>query len=171
MLAGNVGIFILGLLLGAGIVLAVSELISRRSKRELEVQNIRLNEGRIIEDSLKFLFRANDILNDLWVDKEVWFKFHKDMPEKSFEFEQRLVRRFDDNTHRDFFNELMFHSFRLKMLRDGAVRDDFDRLMSTFKEFSERLLLARSPEDYADLDKRYSQQKNDFLAKCAGICK
>jgi hypothetical protein len=162
---------ILGVASGVALTLIVMEFGLRRQKRQVDLQKRSSSDCRIITDVLKFYFRANDILNELWVDKEVWFKFHKDIPEKTFEFEQRMVRRFDDNTRKDFFNELMFYSFQLRLLDNKTICEDFESLMGIFKELSERLLLSKSREEYADLEKRYNSEKKKFLDKCAHACK
>lgn len=168
---GQLGVFAFGILLGAAVTVVIAEFFLRRRKKEAQARQKESQDRFIIRDALKFFFHASDVLNDLWVDKEVWFKFHKEVPEKSFEFEQRMVRRFDDSTRDDFFNELMFYSFQLKTVKDATICDDFDALMGTFKELSGRLLLAKSPEEYADLDTRYNEQKKNLLAKCAAFYK
>jgi hypothetical protein len=168
---GQLLVFSVGLLLGVIITVISAEFFLHRRKKESANLQKQSQDRAIVRDTLKFFFHANDVLNDLWVDKEVWFKFHKEVPEKSFEFEQRMVRRFDDSTRNDFFNELMFHSFQLKTVGDASLSEEFDALMSTLKELSGRLLLAKTIEEYADLDKRYNEQKKNFLAKCAAFYK
>lgn len=168
---GQLVVFASGLLAGVVVTVIIAEFFLRRRKDEAASAQKQLHDRSVIRDALKFFFRANDVLNDLWVDKEMWFKFHKEVPEKHFEFEQRMIRRFDDSTRNDFFNELMFHSFQLKTVSDPALSGEFEALMGTFKELSGRLLLAKTPEEYADLDKRYNEQKKSFLEKCASFYK
>jgi len=167
----QIGLFGSGTVLGAVLTFVTMEItLARHKKRNYAEYRLKLAND-IINDTLKFFFKTNDILNDLWIDKKIWAKIHAEDEIKSYEIEQRMLRRFEDHTKKDFFNELMYHSYRLRQLEDNSLFFEFESLMHAFKDLAGQVLVAKASHEYAQLDTRYQELKKSFLEKCAKVTK
>jgi hypothetical protein len=170
-LTQQVVLFGSGTILGALLTFITMEIAFVRHNKRTDAEFRLKLANEIINDTLKFFFKTNDILNDLWLDKKIWAKIHAEDQLKSYEIEQRMLRRFEDHTKKDFFNELMYHSYRLRQLEDNSLFNEFESLMHAFKDLAGQVLVAKTSNEYTQLDTKYQELKKSFLAKCAQVTK
>ena len=93
-------------------------LISKWIQRKDDQQK---KEIDILSETLKFLFSTKQIYNNLHTEKLVFEKMRHEFPEKSSELERKIYERFDKEIEKDFFPQLMFHSFQLKRLKHQDI--------------------------------------------------
>lgn len=108
----QVGYIFLGFLFGVLSMLITRWIETKEDKQKKEIE--------ILYETLKYLFRTKQTYNNLLTDKSVLDKALKEFPGKSFDLERQMCERFDRDIKRDFFPELMFHSFQLKRLKDNS---------------------------------------------------
>jgi len=159
-----------GAFLGAVLSFVATELSASRQRKTRDIEKKKEITNEVINDTIRFVFKANDILNDLWADKEVFIKMQKEKPEKAFGHEQIMLKRFDENM-KGLFSELMFYSFQLKKLDDRTLWQDFERLMESFRSLTTCLLNSGSIDDCRRLDIDYKDLKKRFVEKCINTAK
>ncbi len=157
---------VLGVLLGAMLSFVATELSASRERKLRAVEKKNEITCAIINDTVKFLFKANDILNDLWSDKEVYLRMQKEKPEEASKSGVTMFKRFDENMRKGLFSELNFYSFRLRILDDQTLWDDFEKLMMSFRDLSECLLKSKGVDEFKKFDADYKNLKKAFVEKC-----
>jgi hypothetical protein len=128
----QVGFIFLGWLFGVLSMLIARWLQSREDKQKKEVE--------IISNVLLYLFKVRDSFNDVFSDRLVLEESKKVFPEKVSELERNIYTRLNTELLRDFFPNLMFHSFQLQRMKDKTLWKDFEGLMNKYEELGKMLM-------------------------------
>ena len=161
----------IGAVAGAVLSFVATELSAWRQRKFTKKERYSELSDEIIGETLKFVFKINDILNDLWVDKELWKDKEKKDPQEAKKYEQIMLRRFDEHIRTDFFSQLMFHSFQLKRLKNQTIWTKFEKLMSTYEQLTKLIHKGEDKQIYESLDKEYKILKKDFIEYCVRTTK
>ena len=130
----------------------------RNQKKEAEI--------KIISDTLNYIFRSNNSANNLLTDKMVLDKCKKERPDKIAQVEKEMYSNFDTEIQKDFFPNLMLHSFHLKRLSDQSFWKDFENLMNIYQRFTKMVMDQEEEKEYSVLDKQYKSMMKEFVEKC-----
>ncbi len=155
-----------GAVLGAILSLFTALVVFLLERKFSEKTRQKEKENEIIEQTLKFIFKANDILNDLWVDRELLEKTMVKSPQNAQRIEQQLFKRFDENIRNDFFKELMFHSGQIKRLKNKSFWEDFEKLNLIYQDLTKVMIDLKPKKEYEGLDNKYKELKKKFIEKC-----
>ena len=120
----------------------------------------------IISDTLKFLFSTRQIYNNLVTEKLVFEKMRHEFPEKTSELERKIYERFDKEIEKDFFPQLMFHSFQLKRLEDESFLNGFQKIMMGYEELGKAILGQATQDIISKLNTEVMNSKKLFIEKC-----
>jgi len=118
-------ILILGVFIGAIPTFILYWQQVRNQKKEVEI--------KVISDVLDYIFRSNNAVNNLLVDKKFLDKCRKEWPDRAVQVEKEMYSNFNNEIQKDFFPNLMLHSFHLKRLSDQSFWKDFENMMNTTK--------------------------------------
>lgn len=162
-----------GAIVGAILSFLATELSASRQRKAGIVERNKETSTAIIEGTLKFLFRANDILNDLCSDKQLWVNKKNSAEEGTLaqKYYQAMANRLDSSTSKSFFDELNYHSFRLKRLQNQNVWEDFEELMSTYAGLTKLIFKTDTVEECKEFDEKYKLLKKKFVDKCIDLTK
>ena len=145
----QVGYIFIGFLFGVLSMLIARWLQAKEYKKNYEIE--------IISDTLKYLFSTKQKYNNLLTDRSVFEKTLKEFPEKSNEIEKQMYEKFDREIEKDFFPQLMFHSFQLNRLEDKSFWKDFEKMMAKYEAFGKMII------EQAEMV-RISQQNTELMA-------
>jgi len=159
----QVGYIFLGFLFGV-----LSMLIARWLQAE---ENKKKNEIEIISDTLKYLFSIKQTYNNLLTDRSVFDKTHKEFPEKSNEIEKQMYETFDREIAKDFFPQLMFHSFQLNRLEDKSFWKDFEKMMNKYEAFGKMIIGQADMVRILDQNTELMALTKNFVDKCLSKAK
>ncbi len=121
---------------------------------------------RIISDTLYYIFKSNNSANNLLTDKKFLDKCKKEWPDKIAQVEKTMYLNFDSEIQKDFFPNLMLHSFHLKRLSDQSFWKDFENLMNVYQRFTKMVMDQKEEKEYSVLDKQYKSMMKGFVEKC-----
>lgn len=121
---------------------------------------------RIISDTLYYIFKSNNSANNLLTDKMFLDKCKKEWPDKIAQVEKKMYLNFDSEIQKDFFPNLMLHSFHLKRLSDQSFWKDFENLMNVYQRFTKMVMDQKEEKEYSVLDKQYKSMMKEFIEKC-----
>lgn len=130
----------------------------RKQKKEAEIN--------ILSDTLKYIFKSNNSMNNLLTDKNFLDKCKTEFPDKIAQVEKKMYLNFDTEIQKDFFPNLMLHSFHLKRLNDQSFWKDFENLMNIYQNLSQMLLDQKEEKEYSALDKQYKSMMKEYIEKC-----
>ena len=160
-----------GAILGAILSFGATE-ISACRQRKIEEFNKKTNlTNEIVSDTLKFIFKANDILLDVFVNKLTYLKAKETHAEEAHKKEQIMYESFDEHIKKEFFDERNFHSYQLQRLENKELWKEFATLMETLKTLIDMLLKDEMPKEYEEVDSRYKNLLKDFVSHCIEITK
>jgi hypothetical protein len=154
----QVGYIFLGWLFGILSMLIAKWIQTKDDKKKKEIE--------ILSDILKYLFKTKQIYNNLLTDKLVHKKIIKEFPEKSSDLERQMYESFDRDIKKDFFPELMFHSFQLKRLDDKSYLKEFEKVMNEFEALGKAIF---EQSDMVSILKRsdgINELMSSFVEKC-----
>jgi len=160
-----------GTIIGALLSFFATMLSSWRERKHAKLLKKEDKENEIIGATLKFLFKSDEITNDLLADRELLEKSKKEFPGKTSFLEQQMFKRLHGNITNDFFNELKFHSFQLKRLENQTIWRDFENLMNAFEEVTKLLSELQPLEKCKSSDIKYKNIEKDFVNKCIDLTK
>ena len=123
-------------------------------------------EISIISDTLYYIFKSNNSANNLLTDKMFLDKCKKEWPDKIAQTEKKMYLNFDSEIQKDFFPNLMLHSFHLKRLSDQSFWKDFENLMNVYQCFTKMVMDQKEEKEYSVLDKQYKSMMKEFIEKC-----
>jgi hypothetical protein len=123
-------------------------------------------EIKIISDTLNYIFKINNSANNLLTDKMFLDKCKKEWPDKISHAEKKMYLNFDSEIQKDFFPNLMLHSFHLKRLSDQSFWKDFENLMNIYQNFTQMVMDQKEEKEYSVLDKQYKSMMKEFVEKC-----
>jgi hypothetical protein len=89
-----------------------------------------------------------------------------EFPEKSSELERKIYERFDKEIEKDFFPQLMFHSFQLKRLKDKSFWELFEKIMQSYEEFGKAILGQATEDVILKLNTEIMNSKKSFIERC-----
>ncbi len=127
-------------------------------KKEVEIS--------IISDTLHYIFKSNNSANNLLTDKMFLDKCKKEWPDKIAQAEKEMYSNFDSEIQKDFFPNLMLHSFHLKRLSDQSFWKDFENLMNIYQNFTKMVMDQKEGKEYSELDKQYKSMMKKVVEKC-----
>jgi hypothetical protein len=130
----------------------------RNQKKEEEI--------KIISDTLNYIFASNNSANNLLTDKSFLDKCKIEWPDKIAQVEKEMYSHFDSAIQKDFFPNLMLHSFHLKRLRDQSFWKDFENLMNIYQNFTKMLIDQKEEKEYSELNNQYKSMMKKFVEKC-----
>ena len=130
----------------------------RNQKKEAEIN--------ILSNTLKYIFKSNNSMNNLLTDKNFLDKCKTEFPDKISQVEKKMYLNFDTEIQKDFFPNLMLHSFHLKRLSDQSFWKDFENLMNIYQNLSQMLLDQKEEKEYSALDKQYKSMMKEYIEKC-----
>lgn len=162
-----------GAILGVILSFIATEISSwRQRKHALKLKNKDL-QNEVIGDSLKFLFKQNDIINDLQTNRQLLEKLKREESAGRVSYLKKdMLEHFDNNIKANFFSELMFHSFQLKRLDNQHLWNDFEALMNITEEIIKMYLdFDRPLSEIINKNNKYTDSKKKFIEKCLGITK
>jgi len=154
----QIGYIILGWLLGILSILIAQWIQTKKDKKKKEIE--------ILSETLKYLFKTKQTYNNLLTDKSVLDKTRKEIPQKSSELERQMYENFDKNIKKDFFPELMFHSFQLKRLEDKSFSKDFGIVMNKFETLGNRIMEQSSRDMISEINTETLELMKVFVEKC-----
>ena len=123
-------------------------------------------EISIISDTLYYIFKSNNSANNLLTDKMFLDKCKKEWPDKIAQTEKKMYLNFDSEIQKDFFPNLMLHSFHLKRLSDQSFWKAFENLMNVYQRFTKMVMDQKEEKEYSVLDKQYKSMMKEFIEKC-----
>lgn len=150
-------ILIFGVFIGAVPTFILHWQQIRNQKNETEVI--------IISDTLSYLFRSSDAAGKLLTDKVFLDKCRNDWPDKVAQVEKEMYSNFDSEIRKDFFPNLMLHSFHLKRLSDQSFWKDFESLMNIYQSFTTMIMDQKEEKEYLLLRKQYNTMMTEFVDK------
>lgn len=130
----------------------------RNQKRDEEI--------KIISDTLNYIFKINNASNNLLTDKLFLDKCKTECPDRIFQVEKEMYSNFDSEIQKDFFPNLMFHSFHLKRLSDQYFWKDFESLMNIYQNYTKMVMDQKEEKEYSELNKQYKSMMKKFVEKC-----
>ena len=154
----QVGYIFLGWLFGILSMLIAKWIQTKEDKQKKEIE--------ILSATLKYLFKTKQIYNNLLTDKSVLEKVRKEFPEKSSKLERQLYESFDRDIKKDFFPDLMYHSFQLKRLEDKSFRKDFENVMNEFENLGNRIMEQASCDVISEINTKTLDLMKAFVEKC-----
>ena len=154
----QIGYITLGWLFGILSMLIARWIQTKEEKKKKEIE--------ILSETLKYLFKTKRICNNLLTDKSVLDKTRKEFPQKSSELERQMYESFDKDIKKDFFPELMFHSFQLKRLEDKSFYKDFEIVMNKYKILGDRIMEQSSKDVISEIDIETLELMKAFVEKC-----
>lgn len=125
-------ILLIGVLIGAipTFILYRQQLINQNKEAEIS----------IISDTLHYLFKSNNSLNNLLTDKMFLDKCKKERPQNVIQAENAMYSNYDGDVQKDFSPNLMVHSFHLKRLSESSFWKDFENLMNIYQNLTKMLM-------------------------------
>jgi hypothetical protein len=154
----QVGYLLLGWLLGILSMLISKWLQSREDKQKMELE--------ILSETLKYLFKVKQIYNNLVTDKSVLDKVIQQFPQKAANLEKQMHENFDKDIKKEFFPDLMFHSFQLKRLDDKSFWKDFERVMNEFEALGNSIVEKANEPVISEHNTRTLELMKAFIEKC-----
>jgi len=154
----QVGFIFLGWLFGIATMLIARWLQAKEERRNKEID--------IISGSLKFLFEARQMSNNLRLDKMLVEKSRTEFPQKTKELERELFTRFDKEMEKDFFPALMFQSFQLKRLKDKTLWKDFEALMNKLDDVVKMSIGQMDDTNLLAANSEVMTLQKKFIDKC-----
>ena len=154
----QIGGIILGWLLGILSMFIVLRIQSKENKKKKEIE--------ILSETLKYLFKTKQTYDNLLTDKSVLDKTRKEFPQKSSEFERHMYESFAKNIEKDFFPEMMFHSFQLKRLEDESFYKNFEIVLNKFETLGNRIMKESSKEMISEINTETMESIKAFFVKC-----
>ncbi len=123
-------------------------------------------EISILSDTLHYIFKSNNSMNNLLTDKLFLDKCKKEFPDKIAQVEKKMYLNFDSEIQKDFFPNLMLHSFHLKRLSDQSFWKDFENLMNIYQNLSQIVMDQKEEKEYSVLHKQYKSMIKEYIEKC-----
>jgi hypothetical protein len=154
----NISMLLFGVLIGAVPTFILYQQQMRNQKKEEEI--------KIISDTLKYIFKSNDAVNNLLTDRLFLDKCKTEWPAKVAQVEKEMYLHFDSEIQKDFFPNLMLHSFHLKRLSDQSFWVAFEKLINTLHSFAKMLMDQKEEKEYSALGNQYKSLMKDFVDKC-----
>lgn len=134
-------------------------------RQQLVKQN-KETEIKIISDTLNYIFKSKNSANNLLTDKSFLDQCKKEWPDKIDRAEKEMYLNFDNEIQKDFFPNLMLHSFHLKRLSDQSFSKDFENLMNIYENYTKMILDQKDEKELLALDKQYKSKMKQFVEKC-----
>ncbi len=159
----QVGYIFLGFLFGI-----LSMLIAKRLQTKEDKQK---NEIEIISETLKYLFQTKQTYNNLLADRSLVDKSLEEFPKKTTELEKQMYARFDREIERDFFPQLMFHSFQLNRIEDKSFWKDFEKLMGKYEALGKMIIGQTGMDRISELNIELMELIKKFVEKCLAKAK
>lgn len=154
----QIGYLILGWLFGILSMLIARWIQTKEEKKKKEIE--------ILSETLKYLFKTKQTYNNLLTDKSVLDKTRNEFPKKSSELERQMYESFDKDIKKEFFTELMFHSFQLKRLEDKSFYKDFEIVMNKFETLGNRIMEQSSKDVISEINTETLGLMKAFVEKC-----
>lgn len=133
--------------------------------QQLRTQN-KEAEIKIISDTLYYIFKSKNSANNLLTDKSFVDKCRKEWPDKINIAEKEMYLNYDNEIKKDFFPNLMLHSFHLKRLSDQSFSKDFENLMNSYEDYTKMILDQKDEKELSELEKQYKSKMKQFVEKC-----
>jgi hypothetical protein len=102
----------------------------------------------------------------LLIDRSVFEKTLKEFSDKSNDIEKQMYERFDREIAKDFFPQLMFHSFQLNRLEDKSFWKDFEKMMNKYEEFGKMIIGQADMGRISDQNTELMALTKNFVDKC-----
>jgi hypothetical protein len=153
----QIAYILFGWVLGIVSMLFSRWLQTREDRRKKEID--------IISEVLTYLFKIRQTFNNLFSDRMVLEQVRKQFPDRVSEMEKKMYARFDEELSRDFFPNLMFHSFQLRRIEDQTFWKDFESLMKKCEDLGKTTMgevqlgkVVKLNEDILDLMKSFTEK-------------
>lgn len=159
----QVGYIFLGWLFGVLSMLIARWLQKKEDKQKKEID--------IISEVLTCLFKLRQTYNNLLTDRLALEEVRKLFPDKASELERNMYARFDDELSRDFFPNLMIHSFQLKRIEDKTFWRDFEALMGKCEELGKMIMGMTEIGVITKLNNEIMDLMRNFTEKCLAKAK
>lgn len=150
-------ILFLGVLIGAIPTFTLYRQQIRNQNKEAEI--------KIISDTLGYIFRCNNAVNNLLAGKQLLDKCKKEWPDKVAQVEKEMYSNFNDEIQKDFFPSLMLHSFHLKRLNNQSFWKDFESMMNIYQDYTDMAIKQKEGNEYAALENKYKIMMKEFVDK------
>lgn len=154
----QVGYIFLGWLLGVLSMLIARWLQAKEDKQKKEID--------ILSETLKYIFSIKQTYNNLLTDKSLLEKSRKEFPGKFTELEKQMYTRFDREIGKDFFPDLMFHSFQLKRLGNKSFWNDFEIIMNKYEALGKMIMEQSDMDKISELNNEIMTLMRTFVEKC-----
>jgi len=165
----------LSILFGAGIGAGLSFLATEWSaKRRLKEDRERTNasiRNEIIDNCLKYIFRYNDLINEIRGQRETLAVVQALDPSKAEVIEKKLAEIIESKMNQGIFVELMHITAQLMRIGNSAMRIDFEGLVELQRKMSDALLFPKDDTDIGSIEKEYKIKFQKFVEQCVDICK
>ena len=150
-------ILFLGVFIGAIPTFILYRQQMRNQNKDIEI--------KVISDTLGYIFRCNNAVNNLLADKELLDKCRKEWPDKAAQVEKEMYSNFNNEIQKDFFPSLMLHSFHLKRLNDQSFWKDFENMMNIYQDYTDMAVKQKEEKEYSALEKQYKTMMKEFVDK------
>ena len=150
-------ILFLGVFIGAIPTFILYRQQVRNQNKEVEI--------KVISDTLNYIFRCDNAVNNLLADKALLDKCRKEWPDRAAQAEKEMYSDFNNEIQKDFFPTLMLNSFHLKRLSDQSFWKDFDNLMNIYHDFTDMVIEQKEEKEYSTLEKQYKTMMKEFVEK------
>ncbi|MBA4391743.1 MAG: hypothetical protein C0399_12520 [Syntrophus sp. (in: bacteria)] len=154
----QIGYLFLGWLLGV-LSMLIAKLLQHREDRQKK-------EVEIISEVILYLFKVRDSFNSVLSDRLVLEKSKNLFPDKIQELERNIYTRIDTEFLKDFFPNLMFHSFQLKRMKDKTLWKDFEALMGKYEELGKTLMDMADASVIDKLNRDIMSLTKGYVEKC-----
>lgn len=154
----QIGYILLGWVLGIVSMLVTRWLQTREERRIKEID--------IISGVLSYLFKIKQTFNNLLTDRMVLEQVRKQFPDRVPEMERKMYARFDEELSKDFFPNLMFHSFQLRRIEDQTFWKDFEGLMNKCEDLGKTSMGAIELGKVVKLNEDILELMKSFTEKC-----
>lgn len=123
-------------------------------------------EIKIISDTLYYIFKSKTSANNLLTDKSFVDQCRKEWPNKINQAEKEMYLNYDNEIKKDFFPDLMLHSFHLRRLSDKSFSKDFENLMNIYENYTKMILDQKPENELSTLEKQFKSLMKQFVEKC-----
>jgi hypothetical protein len=140
-----------------------------RIKEEKETNKIKLTR-QYIDDSLKYVFKINDIMSGIYSNLKTYELAKASYPDRANDFEKKIFVEFEKKQKEGLEAELMFISYKLNNINNDILYNEFTTLTKVQHDVL-NCLLNSDEKGYMDVNPIYMSQLRDFVSKCIEICK
>jgi hypothetical protein len=160
-----------GASIGAVLSLVATEISARRRLKEDREKNRKTIRDEMISDCLKYVFKANDIINEIKTNMDSISLVRSIHPDKVGEIQKQLYGTIDSKMKEGLFVELMQVTFHVKRIGDVELNRKFEELIEIQKKVMDSLLFPTGEIKFNEIDDMYKVIFQEFVEYCINKCK